>query len=168
MSVPIPGGAPARNRLVGLGLALVVLGWLALVADLALADAQLQPGGLVAMLALKNDVATLAEMLVVTGLGLAILGGLREGFGALNRFFDAVLQRSTATRPAPVPDVPPVALDEEVQPPRRAAAERAAPPAAAPAPGRNYQILPDGSVEVETLLGTRVFASMEEARDFIR
>ena len=33
---------------------------------------------------------------------------------------------------------------------------------------RNYVILPDGSVEVDTLLGTRVFASLDEARDFIR
>ena len=112
MSVPIPGGAPARNRLVGLGLVLVVSGWLALVADLVLADAQLQAGGLVATLALKNDIATLSEMLVVTGLGLAILGGLRDGFGALNRFFDAVLQRSTAARPVPMPDGPPVALED--------------------------------------------------------
>ena len=33
---------------------------------------------------------------------------------------------------------------------------------------RNYVILSDGSVEVETLLGTRIFASLDEARDFIR
>lgn len=167
---PIPGAPPARNRLVGLGLVLVVLGWLALVADLLLADAQLQAGSLVAVLALKGDIATLAEMLVVTGLGLSILGGLREGFGALNRFFDAVLQRSASPRPPPMPEPPTAEFDAEVAPPRggpeRAASAVAVPPP--PAPGRNYQILPDGSVEVETLLGTRVFASMDEARDFIR
>ena len=167
---PFPGAAPPRNRLVGFGLILVVLGWLALVADFALADAQLQPGNLVATLSVKGDIATLAEMLVLTGLGLSILGGLREGFGALNRFFDAVLQRSSSPRPSPMPEPPLDDLDDEIAPPR-SAAERVAPANVmppAPAVGRNYQILPDGSVEVETLLGTRVFASMDEARDFIR
>ena len=33
---------------------------------------------------------------------------------------------------------------------------------------RNYVILSDGSVEVETLLGTRIFATLDEARAFIR
>ncbi len=172
---PIPGVAPARNRLVGFGLVLVVLGWLALVADLVLADAQLQAGSLVAVLSLKGDIASLSEMLVVTGLGLSILGGLREGFGALNRFFDAVLQRSSSPRPTPMPEPPAADFDEEIAP-ARGGAERGAPDVAIPsAPmspmspaGRNYQILPDGSVEVDTLLGTRVFASMDEARDFIR
>lgn len=165
-----PGTAPARNRLVGFGLVLVVLGWLVLVADLALAEAQLQGGSLVAVLSLKSDIASLAEMLVVTGLGLAILGGLREGFDALNRFFDAVLQRSAAPRPAPMPTPPEPEIGEELGP-VRSAAERVATERVIPspsAPGRNYRILPDGSIEVQTLLGTRVFANMDEARDFIR
>ena len=166
----LPEAAPARNRLVGFGLILVVLGWLALVADLALADNQLQGGSLVAVLSLKSDIASLAEMLVVTGLGLAILGGLREGFDALNRFFDAVLRRSASPRPAPMPEPQDVVAAEEIGPARSwvepAATDRVAP--APPAPARNYRILPDGSVEVETLLGTRVFANIDEARDFIR
>lgn len=172
---PFPGAAPARNRLVGCGLVLVVLGWLALVADLALADARLQGGGLVAVLSLKSDIATLAEMLVVTGLGLAVLGGLREGFDALNRFFEAVLQRSGGARPSAPPEPLDGEIGEEVVPvrsaPERAAAERAATERVIPVPPaqeRNYRILPDGSVEVDTLLGTRVFANMDEARDFIR
>ncbi len=173
----IPGAPPARNRLVGFGLVLVVLGWLALVGDLVLADAQLQAGSLVAVLSLKSDIATLSEMLVVTGLGLSIVGGLREGFGALNRFFDAVLQRSASPRPTPMPEASAADFDDEEIAPARGGAERGAPagaiPSAAipmpmPAGGRNYQILSDGSVEVDTLLGTRVFASMDEARDFIR
>ena len=165
----MPGGAP-RHRFVTFGLAMVVIGWLVLVADLLISDSQLQPGGLVTVLALKSDVATLAQLLVLTGLGLALLGGLKEGFGALNRFFDAVLQRSVGPRPAPMPA--PDDFDDDivaVQPaPERVhpGADRAPPDR--PATARNYTILPDGSVEVDTLLGTRIFASMDEARDFIR
>lgn len=164
------GGAP-RNRFVTFGLAMVVLGWLVLVADLLLSDAMLQAGRLVAVLSLKGDIATLAQLLVLTGLGLAILGGLREGFGVLNRFFDTVLQRSQASRPQDGAE--PVEFDAEDDDlpahhapahhaPERPAAERT------PVQARNYTILPDGSVEVDTLLGTRIFASMDEARDFIR
>ena len=165
------GGAP-RNRFVTFGLAMVVLGWLVLVADLLLSDAMLQAGRLVAVLSLKGDIATLAQLLVLTGLGLAILGGLREGFSVLNRFFDTVLQRSQASRPNPGAE--PAAFDDDEDEdvpihhaavhhvPERPGVERT------PMQARNYTILPDGSVEVDTLLGTRIFASMDEARDFIR
>jgi len=95
------GGRASRNRLAGFGLALVVLGWVVLVADLTLSDSVLKEGSLVAVLSLKADIVTLAQTLVITGLGLAIVGALRDGFGALNRFFDAVLQRSSTPRPAP-------------------------------------------------------------------
>jgi hypothetical protein len=162
------GLVPRRNRFITLGLAMVVLGWVVLVGDLLLGDAELRAGGLVAVLALKSDIATLAQLLVVTGLGLAILGGLREGFGALNGFFDAVLQRSAAQRPTTMSDADAEVLDDDdfdkVQP----AADRVAADRPSHTPGRNYAILPDGSVEVDTLLGTRIFASMDEARDFIR
>lgn len=63
-----PGGDRAsRNSLVGFGLALVVLGWVVLVADLTLSDAVLKEGSLVAVLSLKADVVTLAQTLVITG-----------------------------------------------------------------------------------------------------
>jgi hypothetical protein len=164
MATPFPSGDRARHRSIGLGLALVALGWAALVADLVLADAQLQAGSLVAALAIKADIATIAQSAIVSGLGLAIFGGLRDGFGALERFFDAVLQRSNASRPAAAPEPPRPATGEVAAPhgPERGSAERGT------GANRNYAILPDGSVEVDTLLGTRVFASLDEARDFIR
>lgn len=165
--LPIPGGR-ARHRLIGFGLVLVTLGWVMLVADLLLADAQLQGGSLVAVLALKADIATLAQTAIVSGMGLAIFGGLRDGFGALERFFEAVLQRSDVSRSAVVQEAPEPAVDIDAVPvpqgANRGHAERGTPTTS----HRNYSILPDGSVEVETLLGTRVFASLEEARDFIR
>lgn len=165
--VPLPGLNLRRNRFITFGLAMVVLGWVVLVTDLLVGDAELRAGGLVAVLALKSDIATLAQLLVVTGLGLAILGGLREGFGALNGFFDAVLQRSAAQRPTsgaePSRDIDDDDIDTAPSVGNRVSGEYHP-----HAPARNYTILPDGSVEVETLLGTRVFASMDEARDFIR
>ena len=184
---PTPGRAQPRHRFVTFGLVMVVVGWLVLVADLLLSNAQLQPGSLVAVLALKSDIATLAQLLVLTGLGLALLGGLKEGFGALNRFFDAVLQRSLGARPVPMPepddaDDPVVAVPHASERVHAAYAahsghgghgghgghDRAPAPERPAAAGRNYTILPDGSVEVDTLLGTRIFASLDEARDFIR
>ncbi len=164
---PSPGLSARRNRLITLGLAMVVLGWIVLVGDLLVSDAQLTAGGLVAVLAVKSDIATLAQLLVVTGIGLAILGGLREGFGALNGFFDAVLQRSASQRPTPVQE-PSRDVDDDDFDMAPSVGNRVAAEYASHAPARNYTILPDGSVEVETLLGTRVFASKDEARDFIR
>ncbi len=163
---PSPGAPRASSRLAGFGFALVILGWVILVADLALSDAVLKAGSLVAVLSLKADIVTLAQTLVASGFGLAVMGALRDGFGALNRFFDAVLQRSAGPRPEPMPQ-PVVRLDEDdvVAPP---SAEEDRPATAAPHRQRNYVILPDGSVEVETLLGTRIFATLDEARGFIR
>ena len=121
-----------------------------------------------AALSLKSDIETLAQLLVVTGLGLAILGGLREGFGALNGFFDAALQRSAAQRPSSVSDVSDEFVEDDVDTGYQPVGNRFAAERPAHGSARNYTILSDGSVEVDTLLGTRIFASMDEARDFIR
>ena len=162
---PSPSDGRPRGRLTALGLGLVVIGWAILVADLALGEAVLKVGSLVAVLSIKADIVVLAQTLVLTGFGMALLGALRDGFGALNRFFDAVLQRAATPRPAPMPE--PSEPEDAVVVPSPSTDLRAA---AAPPPKRerNYVVRPDGSVEVETLLGTRVFATLDEARDFIR
>ena len=120
-----------------------------------------------------------------------IVGALRAGFGAFTRFFDAVLQRSTtrprgstALEPEPLapepvhtpeptvsraPEVitvkPTVVTPDRPAPERPAAAER---PKPARPKERNYVVLSDGSVEVETMFGTRIFANLDEAKEFIR
>jgi hypothetical protein len=162
---PPPAGGGAANRLLTFGSALVVLGWVVLVGDLTLSDAVLKAGSLVEVLSLKADIVTLAQTLVITGFGLAVVGALREGFGALNRFFDAVLQRSSTPRPAAMPDSRAPDVEHGDLATVTQGGDRIVP--AAPH-DRNYVVLPDGSVEVETLLGTRIFATMDEARDFIR
>ena len=163
------------NAFTWIGFIIVALGWLVLAAALALSETWLKGGSLVSVLSFRSDLITLAQTAIVSGFGLAIFGVLRSGFGAFSRFFEAVLQRSGAPRPAPLAAVTPapiVTSRTEIDEPVRAAAPerpRAAPVMpASPFRERNYVILPDGSVEVETMFGTRVFATLDEARDFIR
>jgi hypothetical protein len=160
----------AIGRFTWFGMTLVGLGWVVLVADMLISEAALRPGNLVAVVSLRSDVVTVAQTGIVSGFALAIYGALREGFGALNRFFEAVLQRSTAPRPAPAP------VHHMEAEPAEAVPVGTPGPAAGSEHGlhggrikdRNYVILANGSVEVETLLGTRIFATLDEARDFIR
>ena len=164
MSDFLPPRGAGVNRLKVFGFGLVILGWVILLADLTLSDSVLKAGSLVAVLALKADIVTLAQCLLLTGFGLAVLGALKDGFGALNRFFDAVLQRSSGARPTPMP----AATEAETVVVTVPNGSDRSPGPAAQHRDRNYVILPDGSVEVETLLGTRIFATLDEARDFIR
>ena len=132
------------------GLALAGLGWLVLAAG----------ESTLAVLGLGSDQArlsALAQMLVITGFGLAVLDVLHAGFGALNRFFEAVLQRSAAkapSEPAPRSVRPgPAGAGDIVERGRLN--------------GRAFLRDRDGTVDVETLLGVRRFASLEDAEDFI-
>jgi hypothetical protein len=181
-----------------LGFGVALIGWVLFVAALTISDALLKGGSLVAVLSMRSDIVSIGQTLILSGFGLAIVGTLRAGFGAFTRFFDAVLQRSTAPRPKgptalepePLTPMPSVDPDPEVDdvgetpsvvvPPRttvepRSGADRPVPPRPTPdraravrGKERNYVILSDGSVEVETMFGTRIFASLDEAKDFIQ
>lgn len=147
---------------VGLGIA--GLGWAILLVGLLVSDSTLRLGNLAAGMMARSDVITIAQTAIGTGLALAIIGALRSGFGAFGRFFDAVLQRSSAPRPQPSaePREPEIAVPVD----RRTPAPTPPPPLRTSR--QNYVILPDGSVEVETMFGTRVFATLDEASEFIR
>jgi hypothetical protein len=95
------------------------------------------------------DIEVVSHDLILTGIGLAIIGSLQTGFGALTRFFEAVL-RNTAEPSAVITD--PLPMPETA---RRRITEF------------GVVVLDDGSVEVETILGTRRFASFAEAREFM-
>ena len=150
------------DRFTWCGLSIVILGWVVLIADMTISESVLRAGNLVAVISLRSDIVTIAQTAILSGFGLALVGALRSGFGALNRFFEAVLQRSSAPRPAPAVEQP----EPHVATTAPHTIERMAP--TGQIKDRNYVVLPDGSVEVDTLLGTRVFASLDEARDFIR
>ena len=143
-AVPRDFDAGRLGRLTWLGLLVAAIGW-ALLLGATVASAKLATSS-------RADFVEIARCLIGSGFGLALIGALQTGFGALNRFFSAVLTRSgPRSAPAPVTaTTPPV--DRSAQPLR----ER-----------RPYQILSDGSVEVETIVGTRRFDTMDEAREFI-
>lgn len=165
---PFPGGATQpTDPFTVLGLAIAMVGWALLIAALVLSDALLKSGSLVAIISLRSDIVTVAQTAILSGFALALIGALRRGFGALNRFFDAVLQRSSTPRPSPTIREPADAPEPmpDVRPDLRPAEHAGQ---TGRIRDRNYVILPDGSVEVETMLGTRVFATLDEARDFIR
>ena len=127
------------SRLTWIGLVVAGLGWALMIGEAASADIG---RGARTSASLHADLLDIAKCLIGSGFALALIGALQSGFGTLNRFFEAVLSRS---------------------------AQRASGPAPAPPPRdrRPYRTLADGSVEVETILGTRRFATMHEAADFI-
>lgn len=153
-----PAAAPAEigtrtvTRLTWVGLLLAAVGWTMLLGGRELGAALGLPYE-------AAHLAAVAQTLVLSGLGLAILDALYTGFGALHRFFDAVLQRSAAkaSQPAQAPARPP----PEPQAPPNQIIERGR------LNGRGYLRYRDGTVEVETLLGVRRFKSVEEAEEFV-
>jgi prepilin-type processing-associated H-X9-DG protein len=120
-----------------------------------------------------SHLASIAECAIITGLGLAIVGALQTGFGALNHFFGAVLERTA--RAVPKPDVaephvklPSYEVDKAVPLKREPAVRKQAKIVErGRLKNRAYVLFGDGSVEVETLLGLRRFASLGDANEFI-
>ena len=186
------------DRFTSIGLGVVALGWVVLVADMTVTEAMLRAGNLVAVISLRSDIVTIAQTAILTGLGLALFGALRSGFAALGTSLGTVTERpeamavpsfadieiepfdmgASALSSVPTSSVTVHAPTAERSTPStqiravpaayQASMERSAPTTPAALKERNYVILPNGAVEVETLLGTRVFASLDEARDFIR
>jgi hypothetical protein len=137
------------DRLSWIGFGIAAIGWALFIGEATHADIisvkWLRPSSA----ALHADILETAKCIIASGFALALVGGLRAGFGTLNRFFAAVLTRSARR-------------DTETPHP----AERTA---ATPSSilRRPYRTFADGSVEVDTIVGTRLFRSMTEARDFI-
>lgn len=151
------------DRFTLFGLSVALLGWIVLAADTALGFLTTTFGGLALSAVLRQDIFAVAETAIFSGFALAILGALRAGFGALHRFFEAVLHRASTPKVTPVAYPEPVVETVDVPPAPRKTVD-----VKAQRGGRNYTILANGAVEVDTLLGTRVFASLDEARAYIR
>ena len=144
------------GRLTWIGLIVAAIGWATLFLGWVVSE-DLQKA-LEHFGAIRPDlsIVSTSNCLIVSGFGLAILGALQKGFGALQSFFEAVLQRSqrvqmqaapAAQRPAKIPESD---IAEEGWVGNRA-----------------YVRLANGTVQIETLLGVRNFASFDEAREFI-
>jgi hypothetical protein len=138
------------DRITWIGLMIVALGWSLLLSATQLTDLVAGLSGRVGTARL--DVVGIAHCAVLSGFGIAILGALQTGFGALNRFFEAVLTRTGASAPKPT----------SIQAPRqKKILERGW------VKDRAYVLFTDGSVEVETMLGRRNFPSLKDAQEFI-
>jgi len=172
------------DRLTWIGFMIVAGGWVLVLAAPQLNDAAAHLSARPLEAAPPINVAAIAQCAILSGFGVGIIGALQTGFGALDRFFAAVLARSGQARAqtsAPSPAYP-VARSATSAAPHRAA-QSAAPAAKAiagqqPAPPRKilergwvkdraYVLFVDGSVEVETMLGRRIFPSLREAQEFI-
>jgi len=120
-----------------------------------------------------THLASIAECTIFTGLGLAIVGALQTGFGALNHFFGAVLDRTARPTAKLEPEEPRIKLPAKEL--NKAVPLKRDPPVRKQSKivergrlkNRAYVLFGDGSVEVETLLGLRHFASLGEANEFI-
>lgn len=144
----------AFDRLTWVGLMLVALGWAVLLSGASAIEAIMRVSGRAG--AAPVHLAAIAQAAILTGFGLAILGALQSGFGALKRFFDTVLERTARTAQKVVVEPP-----SQQQPAPKTVIERGL------LKDRPYILFGDGTIEIETLLGIRRFASMREAHEFI-
>ncbi|MGA3303754.1 MAG: hypothetical protein ABSC72_10760 [Methylovirgula sp.] len=139
------------DRLTWIGLMVVALGWALLLSGASAFDALAHLFGQQA--APSVDFASLSQATILTGFGLAILGALQTGFGALRRFFDMIIERTSRTAPKMSVDMPRTEKTSIVE---RGLLK-----------DRPYILFGDGSIEVETLLGMRRFTSLADAYEFI-
>ncbi len=139
------------DRLTWVGFMIVALGWALLFSAPQLAELLAIFTGR-SMNAGYLNLPTIAFCTILTGFGVAILGALQTGFGALNKFFESVLERtakSGANSRANRPQQPRKIIE------RGWLKDRA------------YVLFMDGSVEIETMLGRRLFPSLQDAQEFI-
>lgn len=139
------------DRLTWVGFMIVALGWALLFSAPQLAEYLASITGR-SMNASYINMPTIALCTILTGFGVAILGALQTGFGALNKFFESVLERtakSGANARANRPEQ------------SRKIIERGW------LKDRAYVLFMDGSVEIETMLGRRLFPSLQDAQEFI-
>src|SRR5690348_5836857 len=79
------------TRLTWIGLMVVALGWALLLSGNSATQEVLRIFGRASA---PLNFALIAQATILTGFGLAILGALQSGFGALKQFFDTVLERT--------------------------------------------------------------------------
>lgn len=139
------------DRLTWVGFIIVAMGWALLFSAPQLAEFVASFTGR-SINTVSLNMPIVAQCTVLTGFGVAILGALQTGFGALNKFFESVLERTA-------------------KPAGNARANRPEQPRKIIERGwlkdRAYVLFMDGSVEIETMLGRRLFPSLQDAQEFI-
>lgn len=147
-----------RVWLGAMGALLICAGWAILLiamVDPASASGLFRMG---VIFANERNLDTLGQSLILTGFGCVIVQTLREGFGALQRFFDAILTRTA--KPA-APSVPAGVVEVPDELAADTIVDRGW------IKDRPYVIYADGTTEIETLIGMRRFKSHQDARAFV-
>jgi prepilin-type processing-associated H-X9-DG protein len=139
------------DKMTWIGLMIVALGWTLLFSSPQLADFLASVSGRTGSTA-ALDAAGIAQCTILSGFGIAILGALQTGFGVTRGYLEAALTR---TSPPPTKVVGSSAARQKKIAERGWVKDRA------------YVLFVDGSVEVETMLGRRLFASLQDAQEFI-
>jgi hypothetical protein len=140
----------AFGKMTWIGLMVVALGWALLLSGASAMELLMR---FTARSSIPHfDLAAITQPTILTGFGLAILGALQSGFGALNKFFDEIIARTARTTPKAL--VEPTADQRNI-------VDRGL------FKDRPYVLFGDGTIEVETLLGLRRFASLQDVNEFI-
>ena len=144
------------------GLCVCIFGWSGCIVA-ALLQAPFLQFGQSGLTMSQRDLMTLSQSMLFTGLALLLVSTMQRGFGALDRFFDAAIRRVQAQSAGDaIAEVPaPRPVPTPVQQAAAALSERRL------INGRVCVERPDGTVEVDTLLGPRRFCSVTEAEDFV-
>jgi len=149
------------GKLTWVGLMIVALGWTFLLSGLSLADIVTRLSGHASPAVMSISAAVVSQCTILTGFGIALLGLLQTGFGALQRFFDSVLERTARRQDTDPGFAPPANRPGPASKPRPKIVERGL------LKDRAYVLFGDGSIEVQTMLGLRRFQSFKEAAKFI-
>ena len=95
------------DRLTWIGFMIVAAGWALLLSAPALNEAAAHLSGRAPEAASLINFTAIAQCAILSGFGIGIIGALQTGFGALNRFFAAVLARSGQMRAQTASPSPP-------------------------------------------------------------
>ena len=160
-------------RLTWAGLLIATLGWGLLLSYPLLAPAMLSSSGGAEMRDPARFILIFGENAVVTGLAIAVLGGLERALRLLGRIAGNAGHMRAQSAPSaaaagfgPVHTTPSAAMQAQshMLMPQRSTGDVVTRGALN---GRDYILFRDGSVVVETLLGSRRFPSITEAQEFI-
>jgi hypothetical protein len=137
------------DRLTWVGFMITAFGWSLLLAAPQVTELFATPTG---RPGIHLNTPTIAECAILTGLGIAIVGALQTGFGTLKTFFEDLFERTGKMR---------LKSARSAQPQKKMVVERGRLKDSA------YVLYLDGTVEVETMLGRRIFSSLRDAQEFI-
>ena len=167
-------------RLTWAGLLIATLGWGLLLSYPLLAPSVVSSTSGAEIRDPARFILVFGENAVMTGLALAVLGGLERALRLLGRIAGSAghmraqsMPGASAAGSGPVHTTPSAAMQSQAQAqshmlmPQRSAGGGGDVVTRGALNGRDYILFRDGSVVVETLLGTRRFPSVTEAQEFI-